>query len=198
MNNGSLDSLKVSTRCGLSPNARQIRPTVDRDSPASAAIDARDQWVASLGVRSSVATRTCSICSSLMLRGPPGRGSSSSPSSRFATNRRRHLPTVASAHPSFAATDLLSKPSAHDSTILDRNANACDDVARRDHRSNCPRSSRASESAALGRPVLGIPQSRTYLPNSRRRTLVLRVRSGLTVGFVEDFLGGLGPHEWVA
>jgi Transposase DDE domain len=32
MNCGSLDSLKVSTRCGLRPNARQIRPTVDRDN----------------------------------------------------------------------------------------------------------------------------------------------------------------------
>ena len=41
MNCGSVDSLKVSTRCGLSPNARQIRPTVDFDSPLSAAIDAR-------------------------------------------------------------------------------------------------------------------------------------------------------------
>ena len=38
------------------PNARQIRPTVDFDSPDSLAIDARDQWVASAGVRSNVAT----------------------------------------------------------------------------------------------------------------------------------------------
>ncbi|MGH3923739.1 MAG: SidA/IucD/PvdA family monooxygenase, partial [Pseudonocardiaceae bacterium] len=45
-------------------------------------------------------------------------------------------------------------------------------MARRDHRSNCSRSSCTSESSAFGRPVLGIPQSRTYLPNSRRRTLV--------------------------
>jgi hypothetical protein len=51
--------LKVSTRCGLSPNAFQIRPTVDFDSPLSLAIDARDQCVASAGWRSSVATTTC-------------------------------------------------------------------------------------------------------------------------------------------
>ena len=61
MNSGSVDSLNVSTKCGLRLNARQIRPTVERDRPVSAAIDARDQCVASLGVRSKVATITASI-----------------------------------------------------------------------------------------------------------------------------------------
>jgi hypothetical protein len=37
-------------------NAFQIRPTVDSDRAGSAAIDARDQWIAFFGVRSSVAT----------------------------------------------------------------------------------------------------------------------------------------------
>src|SRR5450759_2753948 len=41
-----------------------------------------------------------------------------------ATNRRRLFPTVASAQFNRAATLLLSAPSAHASTILDRNANA--------------------------------------------------------------------------
>ena len=41
MNCGSLLILKVSTKWGLSPNAFQIRPTVDFDSPLSSAIDAR-------------------------------------------------------------------------------------------------------------------------------------------------------------
>ena len=49
MNNGSPDSLKVPVRCGLSPNAFQIRPTVDLLSPDRLAIDARDQCVASMG-----------------------------------------------------------------------------------------------------------------------------------------------------
>src|SRR5829696_6132461 len=49
MNWGSLDSLKVSVSCGLSRNAFQIRPTVDLLSPDRLAIDARDQWVASVG-----------------------------------------------------------------------------------------------------------------------------------------------------
>src|SRR3954464_5659821 len=39
MNCGSLLILNVSTRCGLSPNAFQIRPTVDFDNPVSAAIE---------------------------------------------------------------------------------------------------------------------------------------------------------------
>ena len=34
-NSGSLDSLKESARCGLSSNARQIRPIVDLDQPAA-------------------------------------------------------------------------------------------------------------------------------------------------------------------
>ena len=37
MNCGSVDSLNVSTWCGLSPNAFQIRPTVERLSPLWAA-----------------------------------------------------------------------------------------------------------------------------------------------------------------
>src|SRR4051812_5951794 len=94
MNCGSLDNLKVSLRCGLSPNAFQIRPTVERDNPLSAAIDARDQCVASAGVRSRVDTTTASICSSAIFRGAPGRGSSDSPSRPDSTNRRRHVPTV--------------------------------------------------------------------------------------------------------
>jgi len=120
----------------LSRNSRQIRPIVERDSPVSAAIEARDQCVASFGVRSSVATITASICSSLIERGPPGRGSSSSPSIRRSTKRRRHLPTVAGTIPSLAATCLLSRPSAQANTILDRNASDCADVARRDQRSS--------------------------------------------------------------
>src|SRR5215217_1705558 len=70
---GSVLILNVSTRCGLSPNAFQIRPTVDFDSPDSLAIDVRDQCVASSGWRSRVATSTASICSSPIVRGAPGR-----------------------------------------------------------------------------------------------------------------------------
>ncbi len=76
------------------PKVFQILPTVERDSPDSAAIQARDQCVASAGARSKVATTTCSICSSVILRGPLGRGSSTKPSNRSARNLRRHLPSA--------------------------------------------------------------------------------------------------------
>ena len=48
MNGGSVDSLKVSTWCGLRPNAFQIRPTVDFDRLVSSAIEARDKCVTSI------------------------------------------------------------------------------------------------------------------------------------------------------
>src|SRR5262249_42220820 len=110
------------------------------------------------GARSNVATITASICSSPIVRGAPGRSSSTNPSNRLATNRARHLPTVAGTIPSPAATCLLSKPSAHPSTIRDRNANDCAHLTRRDQRSNCARSSSANSNTAFGRPVLATHQ----------------------------------------
>ena len=112
MNCGSVDSLKVSTRCGLSPNARQIRLMADWDMPSWRARLRVDQWVASVGVVSKVATSTCSTCSSVMVRAAPGRGSSARPSSRRATNRERHLVTVGLDTPSRSATAWLLWPSA--------------------------------------------------------------------------------------
>jgi hypothetical protein len=58
MNCGSVDSFQVSCRWGLRPKFRQIRPIVDLLSPDRSAICFRDQWVASGGVSSSVATIT--------------------------------------------------------------------------------------------------------------------------------------------
>ncbi|HEY5474459.1 MAG TPA: hypothetical protein VIK32_14880 [Candidatus Limnocylindrales bacterium] len=99
-------------------------PIVVLDNPDRLAIEARDQWVALRGVSSSVATTIASTCSTLIEGGRPGRGSSTSPSTRSATNRRRHFPTVASTQFNCAATLLLFAPSAHASTILDLSANA--------------------------------------------------------------------------
>ena len=103
-----------------------------------------------------VATITASICSSAIVRGPPGRGSSSSPSSRLSMNRRRHLPTVAGATPIFTATCWLSRPWAQANTIFDRDAKNCADFARRDQRTSCSRSSSDNTNSAFGRPVLAI------------------------------------------
>src|SRR6266853_3152863 len=142
-----------------------MRPIVDFDSPDLAAIDMRDQWVASFGVSSSVATTTASTWSMVIDAGLPGRSSSSSPSRRAATNLARHLPTVTGAHRRSAATSLLLKPCAHASTILHRNANAWEDFARLDQRSSVVRSSSLSTNAVLGLPVLAI---RTRLSLTRR------------------------------
>src|SRR5260370_17275156 len=101
-----------------------MRPIVDFDSPDLAAIEVRDQWVASLGVSSSVATTTASTWSMLIDAGLPGRSSSTSPSRRAATNLARHLPTVTRAHRSCAATFFLLNPSAHPTPTLHPNPNA--------------------------------------------------------------------------
>ena len=159
MNCGSLLILNVSTRCGLSPKAFQIRPTVDFDNPLWAAIDARDQCVASAGWRSRVATKTCSICSSPIVRGAPGRGSSVSPLSRSSTNRCRHLHTVCGHTPTSAATSLLDLPAAQPNTIRHRCASACDDFARRAHRCSVSRSSSVNVNSATGRPRFAMDQA---------------------------------------
>ena len=59
---GSLESLKVSERCGCTLKAAHIRRTVVCDSPLSRAIERSDQWVASAGVVSSVRSMTSATC----------------------------------------------------------------------------------------------------------------------------------------
>ena len=154
-----MDSLNSSARCGLSSNARQIRPIVDLLNPDRLAINARDQCVALSGTDSRVATTTSSTCSAVIDAGRPGRGSSTNPSSRDSTNRRRHLPTVGCDTRSRAATSLLDRPSAQANTIRDRNASACADLRRRAHRVNVSRSSSVSTSCAFGRPRSAIAES---------------------------------------
>jgi hypothetical protein len=83
------------------------------------------QCVAAGGWLSSVRTMTLSTTASSILRGTPGRGSSSSPSRPRSTKRRRHLPTVCTVTRSRAATTLLLKPEAQANTIRARNAKAC-------------------------------------------------------------------------
>jgi hypothetical protein len=136
MNCGSLDSFQVCWRCGCSPNARQIRSTADWVSPTSLAIERVDQCVASRGVVSSVLTITSSTLSSVIVRGRPGRGSSTSPSRRCTTNRLRHLRAELTSIPNRAAISVLFRPSAALSTIRERVASACALVWRRDQRSS--------------------------------------------------------------
>ena len=109
MNSGSLDSLKVSLRRGLSANSRRIRLTVARFRPLVSAIERVLYCVAPRGSDSSVRVTTRSTSSSLTVRGVPGRGASSRPSQPLARNRRRHLPAVARVVPRVAATACLSR-----------------------------------------------------------------------------------------
>jgi len=130
---------------------------LDFDSPERCAIEARDQCVAPGGDCSNVAVITSSTLSSRIEGGRPGRGSSTSPSKRSSTKRRRHLFTVFGDTPRSAATCLFNAPgTAHANTIRERTANACADFARRDQRSNCARSSPVNSNTAFGRPVLAI------------------------------------------
>jgi hypothetical protein len=76
----------------LRPKARQIREIADWLIPVAAAIDRAGQCVSSPGPRSSsVFMITSSTCSSVIVRGAPGRGPSPRPSSRAAANRDCHL-----------------------------------------------------------------------------------------------------------
>ena len=92
MNSGSRDSLKVSQRCGFRPNARQMRLTVAALSPHALAIERVLQCVAPAGIVSKVCTTTRSTSSSPIVRGAPGRGSSSKPSQ---PSRRNPPPPLA-------------------------------------------------------------------------------------------------------
>ena len=91
---GSDDSLKVSVRWGCSPKARHMRLMVLWLRPERLAIERVLQWVASVGVVSRVMLTTLSTSASAVLRGVPGLGSSSSPSTRRSKNRDLHFPTV--------------------------------------------------------------------------------------------------------
>ena len=160
-NSGSLDSLKVSERCGCNPKAPQMRCTVVAEMPVARAIERRLQWVASSGIVSSVRVTTSAILSSPILRGAPGRGSSSSPARRLAAKRRRHVPTVSRETPSFSATARLLSPSAAKSTIRARRAAPCDDLRRR------TRCSSSTRSASLRTIATALPRA---MPASKSPT----------------------------
>ncbi len=83
------------------------------------------QCVAFVGIVSNVRISNTSTCSSVTLRGSPGRGSSSNPSTPNSMNLRRHLPTVDRVIPRPSATAVLLLPSTQASTIRARNASAC-------------------------------------------------------------------------
>ncbi|GLY55225.1 hypothetical protein Lesp01_88800 [Lentzea sp. NBRC 102530] len=155
-----MDNFHASRRCGCNPNAFQIRVTAVWVNPDSAAIDRVDQCVALAD--SSAAAITTSTCSSEVVRGRPGRASSSNPSTRSITNRERHFATVPRCTPNSAAISLFEPPSAHHNTIRARNASACAVFRRRAQPSNALASS--SDSTSSGSFGFGM------LPNLRLHT----------------------------
>src|SRR2546430_7247389 len=111
------------------------------------------QCVASRGLVSSVSVTTSSTCASLTVRGAPGRGSSSSPSSRLARNRLRHFPTVCFVSRSFRATRVFVSSAAHPRMTRARCARACAVVGRRVQRCNISRSGSVNVKGGIGRPM---------------------------------------------
>ena len=125
MNSGSVESLKVSARCGCRAKARQIRLTAVWLIPARLAMERVLQCVASGGVASSVSVITRSTSASVIARGAPGRGSSSKPSGPRSAKRRRQIRTVGRLTRSARATPLLVAPgSAQASSMRARRARA--------------------------------------------------------------------------
>ncbi len=110
------------------------------------------QCVQLVGIDSSVCVITASTLASLIERGAPGRGSSSSPSSLLTRKRSRHLHTVAPVIFSFLATALLLRPSSQPSTMRARMAVACEDFGRRASSVNFSFSSALTLSGLVGRP----------------------------------------------
>lgn len=140
-NSGSRESLKICLRCGCKAKACQIRTTADWLSPTAWARLRVLQCVALAGVLSKVVTTARSTCSSVIRRGAPGRGSSSSPSGPRSAKRLRQVATVWRLTPSACATAPFVVPgSAQASTIRARSAKACAVLRRRVQPSNAARS----------------------------------------------------------
>ena len=121
--------------------------------PATFAICRVLQCVQPCGVVSSVRVTISSTFASPILRGAPGRGSSSSPSSLLLRKRALHLHPVASHRPSSRATSWLSFPSAHARTMRARSASCCEVLPRRVYPSSSSRSSSVSTSGFFGLPT---------------------------------------------
>src|SRR5215471_10671937 len=125
INSGSLESLKVSLRCGAKAKACHTRCTLLRLKPQAAANERVLQCVACLGVDSKVIVKIRSTSASLSRRGVPGRGSSNKPSSPFCRNRVRHLPTICFVIRKRLATSVLLFPVALSRMMRARWARAC-------------------------------------------------------------------------
>src|SRR5262245_960814 len=152
MNNGSGDRLTVSLRGGGRLKARQIRLTGLWLRPHGRALARGLPCVAARGAVAKVNVTTRATAASVTVRGAPGRGSSSNPSSRRVTKRRRHFPTVGWVTRSSRATAVWVFPAAHPRITRARKAVACAVFGRRAQFSSAPRSSALTSNVGIGRP----------------------------------------------
>jgi hypothetical protein len=107
-NSGSLLTLKLSTRCGFSPLARQMRETDAFDTPISRAMVRVDQCVALAGVLCVVFAIRAAVTSVVIDGVRPGRGASfSRPSIPNSRKRPRQSVTMRGATFSAAAICLF-------------------------------------------------------------------------------------------
>src|SRR3954469_13551014 len=154
MNSVSVDSLKLSARCGCTANRLKKRCTALLEIPVCPASVRVLQCVEpSAGLVLSVVLISIATRSSLMLRGAPGRSSSCSPLMRCSTNRLRHLPTVAGLSSSRWATLRLLTSNSQASTMRARSTRAADRLRERAIEASCARSASSNINCAFGRPV---------------------------------------------
>jgi hypothetical protein len=140
LNAGSLETLKVSTRCGFSPRAFQIRCTVLRLTPACLAIDLVLQWVSPLGLECSVASTISSTFSAgIDGFGPRPLRTSPSLARPSSANRFRQARTVTVVTPTSAAIRALATPSAASSNAFARCTCRCGADRARANTSNASR-----------------------------------------------------------
>ena len=90
-----------------------------------------------------------------MVRGAPGRGSSSNPSTRRVTKRARQRPTIWGETRSFLATVWLSRPRAHAKTMRARRATWGAVRARWANESSACCSGVVNTNGTFGRPIIG-------------------------------------------
>src|SRR6476646_3840928 len=176
-NFGSVDTLKVSTRCGAKPRSDQIRCTVAGLTPTCLAIVRHDQCVAPGGVVVVVNSTIRAIVSSGIegLRPRPSR-IFSSPANPSSTNRVRHARTVTGVTPTSSAITALATPSAAISNTRDCNTCRCGTDCARTNLSNVSRSPSDKGNASAG--ALIAPEYRTthYL-FARHTTSLIKVGS---------------------
>src|ERR1700739_3150021 len=156
-NVGSLDTLNVSTRCGLRPNSCHTRCTVLFDTPATPAIVLVLQCVSPCGRYSSVSvTILSSVASGIEgLRPRPSRTcpNLTRPSS---ANRVRQFATVAGDTDTAATIVAFAAPSAAISKALARTTSRCAADCDRANDSNTSRCPSVIANAGTGLLILAI------------------------------------------